>query len=109
MKIASSLFLAFIFGCGLVPQDSVAAKTDQMIGLFLQYDAVEEPTAEMQAELVTQALALVGVDASVVDATVPSATALQVAAKVVEKHPDLAPFEAMIAKLYTLILYGAPA
>jgi hypothetical protein len=109
MKPLATLFLALsMAGCGLLGIQTEPAKVDQLLGLFIAYSDVQDPTPEMQAELITAALGVVGVDAAALDGVTPTASNLAAAAKLVEKYPDLATFEPMLAKLINVAIYGVP-
>lgn len=99
-----ALALALPLGCAAF-QGSAAAKLDQIAGIWLQYDSTPKADADKAAAF-EAAIGVLGADFAQLEAVVPSATGLALAQKLVDGHPELTPYADLLAKLYTLALYG---
>lgn len=107
-----ALLLCSSMACASVTADPggpppVASAVDQLTGVWLTYEASPQ-TPDDQAAALTAALTLLGVDLDSLETVAPAGSGLVLASRVVAEHPDLAPFELLIARLWTLALYGAP-
>lgn len=112
MQTACALFLCFLMalpGCLSEGAPSAAQKLDQVIGAALVYDSSLHDQAAKEQFFVS-ALTSLGISMEALEAAPPSATGMALAAKMVEKHPELALYQDLIAKLYSLAMNGvAPA
>lgn len=94
------------FSQGDSPGPALVAKADQMAGVLLVYQASKHEDIDKQLAL-TQALTILGVDMQAVEATVPSATGLALATRICDENADLQPYHDLIAKLWTMAVYGS--
>lgn len=104
-----TLFLALAMllpACGML-QGSSAQMIDQLAGVWLVYDQSPKGEADIEAA-VASIVAMIGADFDL-DAVVPSATGVLLVGKLVEDHPELAPYQSLLEKLYTLAIYGSSA
>jgi len=102
------LSLASLAGCASTGGGSTAQKLDQLAGVWIQYDATPKTDAD-KANAIQGALDVVGVALPSLDDVVPSATGILLVQKLVESHPELAPYSDLLEKLYTIAVYGVPS
>jgi hypothetical protein len=93
---------------GSSPPAPIVTKLDQALGVYIEYQASDHGDAA-RVHALQGALTLLNVNMAAVDATVPTGSALLVAQRIVQERPELGPYEQLIAKLYTLAVYGTPA
>lgn len=110
MRTACSLFLCFLMalptGCALTGGEvSGAQKLDQVLGAALIYDSSAHDQAAKE-QFFLSALTALGVSVEALRAAPPSAVGTALAAKMVEKHPELLPYQDLLAKLYSLAMNG---
>lgn len=81
------------------------SKVDQLFGIALTYQAGAQDAAA-RTDALQAALEVLDVSLASLEAVVPTGTGLLLAAQLVEEHPSLVPYKDLVAKLYTVAVYG---